>query len=158
MNLTATQIAERIVKRELTICNRQRIEAGPADGAIFNEERGNSVAEAMRKMVSIDGVYHAGVNWVRANKSRKDGWKSIRQYLFDALPDFREDGTLAPRNGPGLFVFSTCKDFIRLFPGTVRDEKDLDDVDTDSEDHLQDETRYFIASQALGITTGRRRG
>jgi hypothetical protein len=73
-----------------------------------------------------------------------------------------EDGTeltrLLPRELPGLFVFNTCEQFIRTVPVLPRDEKDLDDVNTEAEDHVADECRYFIrgvkqvASQ--GVTAG----
>ena len=35
------------------------------------------------------------------------------------------------REGPGLFVFDTCTQFIRTVPGVLRDQTDMDDVDTD---------------------------
>lgn len=158
LNLTASQISAGIAKREIEFGFRDRIVAGPADGNIFNEERGNSVASEMAKMVRLDDGYVTGVSWTRANKSRIDGWKTIREYLLAALPQKRADGSVSTRDRPGLYVFSNCKDFIRLFPGTVRDEEKLDDVDTESEDHLQDETRYFIASVAVGMRTGTTRG
>ena len=46
------------------------------------------------------------------------------------------------REGPGLFVFDTCAQFIRTVPSIPRDERDMDDVDTDTEDHVADEVRY----------------
>ena len=46
------------------------------------------------------------------------------------------------REGPGLFVFDTCAQFIRTVPSIPRDERDMDDVDTDTEDHIADESRY----------------
>jgi hypothetical protein len=44
----------------------------------------------------------------------------------------------------GLFVFNTCDQFARTVPVLPRDEKDLDDVDTEAEDHIADEVRYRI--------------
>jgi len=40
-------------------------------------------------------------------------------------------------------VFSTCKHFIRTLPALVYDETDVEDVDTDGEDHIYDELRYI---------------
>ena len=59
-----------------------------------------------------------------------------------------KDGTLRiyPRENPGLFVFDTCTAFIETLPVLPRDEKDMDDVDTDAEDHVADEVRYFVRS------------
>ena len=50
------------------------------------------------------------------------------------------------REYPGLFVFNTCDHFIRTMPTLPRDDRDLDDVDTDSEDHVADEVRYRVLS------------
>lgn len=43
-----------------------------------------------------------------------------------------------------LFVFDTCREFIRTIPILQRSEINLDDVDTDMEDHIADECRYII--------------
>ena len=45
---------------------------------------------------------------------------------------------------PGLFVFSTCRQFIRTVPVLPRSDTDPDDVDTKAEDHVGDETRYRV--------------
>ena len=43
---------------------------------------------------------------------------------------------------PRLQVFSTCKHFIRTVPALVYDESNVEDIDTDGEDHSYDELRY----------------
>jgi hypothetical protein len=43
---------------------------------------------------------------------------------------------------PGLWVFNTCKDFIRTIPALMRDDKHPEDADTTGEDHIADEARY----------------
>jgi hypothetical protein len=45
---------------------------------------------------------------------------------------------------PGLFIFDTCRDWIRTVPVLPRDERDPDDVDTKAEDHAYDETGYRL--------------
>ena len=52
-----------------------------------------------------------------------------------------------PREAPGLFVMEHCDQFTRTVPSLPRDEKDMDDVDTDAEDHIGDETRYRVRSR-----------
>jgi len=49
---------------------------------------------------------------------------------------------LVDREQAGLFVFETCEQFIEMVPSIPRDEKNMDDVDTDAEDHIADESRY----------------
>ena len=40
---------------------------------------------------------------------------------------------------PMLYVFNTCKHFIRTVPALVYDETNVEDIDTDGEDHIYDE-------------------
>ena len=44
---------------------------------------------------------------------------------------------------PRLQVFSTCRDFIRTLPALPYSQSNPEDVSTDAEDHIYDETRYF---------------
>ncbi len=43
-----------------------------------------------------------------------------------------------------MLIFDTCRDFIRTVPPLSREPKDLDDVDSDAEDHIADEMRYRV--------------
>jgi len=45
-----------------------------------------------------------------------------------------------------LYVFNTCKSFIRTFPSLVIDGVNVEDVDTKCEDHAYDAARYFLMS------------
>jgi hypothetical protein len=103
---------------------------GPADSSIFDVENGMCLEKDMRL---------AGVKWVRADKSpgsRKTGWEKLRARLMASRKFPMED--------PGLFVFETCRNWIRCVPVLPRDPKDPDDVDTAAEDHSGDETRYRL--------------
>ena len=76
-----------------------------------------------------------GIRWRRAHKSpgsRKAGWQVIIQKLKNAVT----------KEGEGLFFFESCMHSRRLIPVTPRDTRDMDDIDTDFEDHLQDTLRY----------------
>lgn len=50
---------------------------------------------------------------------------------------------------PMLYVFSTCKHFIRTVPNLVYDEKDVEDVDTGGEDHIYDALRYVCMKNPI---------
>ena len=68
---------------------------------------------------------------------------------------FGEDGR------PMLYVFSTCKDFIRTVPALCYDAVRVEDIDTTGEDHIYDETRYFLMSRPVApriIAPAPRRG
>jgi hypothetical protein len=65
---------------------------------------------------------------------------------------FRPDGK------PLMYVFNTCKDFIRIFPTLSYDEIKVEDVNTKSEDHIYDETRYrFMESPIAPVPPQERR-
>jgi len=144
--LLASQISKGIIQRELKRGLYGRVKPGPADNSIHDVENGNSIAIDMAKKVKINGNVYKGVTWTRSNKSagsRKQGWEKLRMAIYNAQPP--EDG--GPRETPGLFVFRNCQDgFLRTVPSLPRDDKDLDDVDTDAEDHCGDEVRYVILS------------
>ena len=145
---TAKAIAAGIIEREKRLFPRRRVRPGPADSSIFSVENNNSVGGDME---------NEGIFWERADKrpgSRKNGWDKMRALMIGALPP---EGNL-PREEPGIFVFSNCKQFIRTVPGIPRDDKDLDDVNTDAEDHIADECRYRVYQRPAQSAQTRIRG
>ena len=127
---TNKEMARRIkaIENDNPMFHKRRVHAGPADSAIWTVENGHSIKDDMQVI---------GVNWRRADKSagsRKAGWSLIIQKLKNAVT----------KEGPGLYFFDNCIHSKRLIPVTPRDEKDMDDIDTEFEDHLQDALRYRI--------------
>lgn len=117
-----------------------RVKPGPADASIHDEENGKSIEGDMKA---------EGVRWALADKgpgSRKQGWLIMRKFIAGALPDAH-----GRRESPGFYVMDCCRHSVKLIPGTQRDEKDLDDVDTESEDHLQDMIRYRLRKKVRGV-------
>jgi hypothetical protein len=51
-------------------------------------------------------------------------------------------------------VGEECPAFLRTVIGLPRDQKDLDDVDTNAEDHVGDEVRYRCTLVGGGIRSG----
>jgi hypothetical protein len=47
-------------------------------------------------------------------------------------------------DSPGLFIFDTCKQWLRTVPTLPKDPKNPEDVWSDAEDHAYDETRYRV--------------
>lgn len=138
LRMTARSIAEGIRLREESMGIAARVIPGPADTSIFDEEDGHSQAAEMAEK---------GITWLRAHKtkgSRKQGWQRIRQLLDNAADDVLEH--------PGMWIFNTCAQFRITVPGLPRDDKDPDDVDSDAEDHIGDETRYEVLRKPLTAT------
>lgn len=100
---------------------------GVADPSIWDASRGESVAE----MAERQGVY-----FEPGDNARISGWMQMHYRLaFDA-------------NGiPMMYVFNTCKGFLRTVPMLTYDETKVEDVDTDLEDHIADETRYVCMAR-----------
>jgi hypothetical protein len=102
---------------------------GYADPAIWDAEIGESIADtAARHQVFFN----------RGDNKRIPGWMQVHYRLA-----FDEDGY------PMMYIFNTCKDFIRTIPMLQYDEHKPEDLDTDGEDHIADETRYFCMSRPI---------
>lgn len=157
LRMLAVDVAKGIVERELLWGWRDlrgsRVRAGPADSSIFTVENGVSIAADMEKPVRFDGQVHAGVTWLPADKrpgSRKLGWEMMRKMIRAARP------INGVREAPGLFVVAdACPQFLRTVLSLPRDPKDLDDVDTEAEDHVGDEVRYRVRGVGTEMRSGR---
>ncbi len=116
------------------------VEPGPADSSIYDADRGVSIGDDMEK---------AGVSWTRADKrpgSRKNGWERMRKMLKAALAE--------PPEEAALYTFDTCVNFIRTVPTLARDQRNLEDVDTQAEDHIADESRYRVMERDRSLHVG----
>ncbi|UZT28675.1 terminase large subunit [Vibrio phage 033B] len=154
VRMLAKQVSQGIVERELKWGLYGKVKPGPADSAIFTEENGNCIAADMRRKVVVNGQQYKGIDWEHAIKkagSRKFGWELMRNAIANAQP---EDIGM-PRENPGVFVFRNCQQTIRTVPSLPRSSKDLDDVDTDAEDHIADEFRYTILSTGSRFGSGK---
>ena len=103
---------------------RGRTVRGVADPSIFDESRGESVAQMMER---------EGIFFDRGDNSRIAGKMQVHHRLA-----FDQNGA------PGLTVFSTCRHFIRTVPALVYDPVNVEDVNTAMEDHIYDEMRYVV--------------
>lgn len=53
------------------------------------------------------------------------------------------------RGLPAMYVTTDCKAFIRTVPALVYDERRVEDVDTNCEDHVFDECKYFLMENPI---------
>lgn len=102
---------------------------GVADPAIWDAEMGTSIAETA-------AAY--SVFFSRGDNRRIPGWMQCHYRLM-----FDEEGY------PQMYVFKTCRDFIRTIPTLQYDEHRVEDLDTAGEDHAADEWRYFCMSRPI---------
>jgi hypothetical protein len=79
---------------------------------------------------------NAGFKMIRANKDRVNGLAIFHQRLQSKGEDER----------PMLLIFDHCVDFIRTIPVLTPDTSNPEDVNSDLEDHIYDESRYAMMS------------
>lgn len=123
LKMPANLVAQGICIRELGF---PRMSYGVADPSIFSNNGGPSIAEMM--MVEKCA-------WLRADNARQAGWEQIRKRLS--------------ADSPLLLFHEDCENTIRTLPYLQHDDKNAEDLDTDSEDHAADETRYAIMSRPM---------
>lgn len=127
---TPQEIAGQIKEIEATEPDlKGRAVTGIADPSIFDESRGESVARMMER---------EGVFWQAGDNTRLAG---KMQYHYRMAFD---------QNGHAmLYVFDTCTHFIRTIPSLVYDERKVEDINTQQEDHIYDECRYVLMEHPI---------
>lgn len=134
LKLTPGQIARGIMERERGCEQRDNLRVDRvADPAIFDSSRGDSVAKQM-----APGPNRPGITFRPGDNTRLAGKMQMHERLR-----FNEEGK------PLLYVFSTCRDFIRTVPTLPYSMYHPEDVDTDGEDHAYDEARYFCMAHPV---------
>jgi hypothetical protein len=129
LKLTAEEVARGIKAKEAG----DAIAYGVLDPAAFAVDGGPSIAERMMK----EGVaFRRADNKRVSQRGAMGGWDQMRARMKGG-----EDGR------PMLYVFDTCKDFIRTVPALQHDPDKPEDLDTSAEDHVADEARYGCMSR-----------
>lgn len=110
---------------------------GVADPAIWDAESGESIAEVAARHY---------VHFTKADNKRLAGWMQVHYRMA-----FDENGY------PMMYIFNNCKGFIRTIPLLQYDEHKVEDLDTDGEDHIADEVRYFCMARPIKPRTAIKR-
>ena len=100
-----------------------------ADPAIWDSSRGESIADTAAKY----GIYFS-----KGDNERVAGWMQVHYRM-----QFDENGYAR------MYIFDTCKAFIRTMPLMMYSETHPEDLDTKLEDHIMDETRYMCMSRPV---------
>lgn len=140
LRMLAVEVARKGLEMEkaLTKTYGINVQAGPADPSIFASENGVCIANDMALVGMRFQAADAGPG------SRINGAERVRQFLKASMT--------YPLEEPGLFVFSTCAQWLRTVPVIPRDLKKPDDVDTESEDHDWDMTRYRVSHKRSTVS------
>ena len=117
----------RIESEDPNLRGRRILRVG--DPAIWGSQTGQSVGAVMEQ---------AGLYFEKGEHNRMDGKMQVHGRLR-----FDENGV------PMLYVFRTCRNFIRTFPSLVYSSRNPEDVDTTGEDHAYDELRYICMKNPI---------
>ncbi len=102
---------------------------GIADPACWNKETGESI---------IDTAMKYGIYFQKGDNKRIAGWQQVHYRL-----QFDDNGY------PMMYIFNNCKNFIRTIPLLMYSDTKVEDLDTELEDHIADETRYMCMSRPI---------
>lgn len=142
LRLSPAEIANGILSRE-----KEKINARIADPAIWSRTpdkhkygiKGPSVQEDMAK---------CGIYFLKADNDRAQGKMQVHK-RFEIETETDESTGEIIRETPRFYCFNNCTEFWRTFPILREDAKNIEDVDTNQEDHIYDETRYALMFRPL---------
>ena len=123
-----------VLIREMTPPHEQ-ISITYADPSMFNKRKWLGLDKS-----SADEYRENGVILTPANNDRIAGKRKVDNRLA-----MRPDGL------PGIQFFSNCHHMIRTLPALPLDEHNVEDVDTDAEDHAFDELKYSLTNERVHI-------
>lgn len=128
VKLSPSEVFRQIAETEAQLFSQWDV-VGVADPACWNASTGPSVAEIATEY---------GLSFTKGDNARISGWQQVHDRL-------RFDG----EGRANLYVFKTCTAFIRTIPLLIYDEHKAEDLDTDGEDHVADETRYMCMMRPI---------
>jgi hypothetical protein len=141
--------AARVARRIKELEQHEHISYGVIDPSAYKQDGGPSHAERMAR---------EGVLFRRADNNRISGWDQVRDRLCGIIdepavghnggPPLDEVfGNLVTVGTPMWYCFDNCTHLIRTLPALQHDMDNMEDCDTDGEDHAPDDLRYGLMSR-----------
>lgn len=132
LKMSDVEIARGIKKREAEM--GVRVKPGPADPSIWSKNprksvKGPPTAEVMQR---------EGIIWLKGDNDRLNGKRQLHHRL-----QLNDEGL------PTVFFSNDDEHFWRTMPLLRENERNPEDVDTASEDHIYDEVRYALMSRPM---------
>lgn len=84
-------------------------------------------------------VFGNTANVIKGDNARISGWRLLREMV--EWKESPNGGVLVP---PRFHAFNTCSNLVRTLPLLISDKNNLEDVDSDGEDHAADAARYGL--------------
>lgn len=145
LRLTDSEIADGIIKREkdVGIWGNDKIIrlAGPDCWSKKPDYKGGGQGPSTAETFAGKGIYLA-----KGDPARTQKIQQFRERLFVPRDP---DGKQIDR--PMLQVYRTCKHFIEKIPALSMDEDNPEDIDSDQEDHIYDESCHIVMARPLKL-------
>jgi hypothetical protein len=115
----------------------ETVNPGPADGMIFESQPGKpSIAQGIEDGYGKVNLFYPA--------DKRPGSRINRLAIFRRMLAASEK---EPMEEPGIFFFDTCLfGAIRTIPTLPRDPRNIEDIDTNAEDHAWDEIGYRLTT------------
>lgn len=110
-----------------------------ADPAIWGDRTHHRDAiEGQSGAETMNSVWNGFTTLVKADNDRIIGWGRLRERM-----------TPNDKGIVGISCSPECRDSIRTIPTLIHDETDVEDLNTEGEDHAADEWRYAVMSRPV---------
>lgn len=133
LKMVAEAVGAELWRREK---NDPQLQYGVMDPAAFSQDGGPSLVERIQRGSGNNIIFRRADNKRVSKRGAMGGWDQMRSRLIGEAED-----------RPMLVCFSTCVDFIRTVPLLQHDKDNLEDLDTEQEDHAADDGRYACMSR-----------
>lgn len=134
LKMSASDIAKGIKLREFEMLSSGRVGKKPSPGPADNQI--SQVVQSNVDTIEIQ-MNKEGIQWEKSDKSpgsRVNGLQLLRDRLESSVRG----------EGPGIYFMRNCTGSIETLPPLPRDDKKIDDVNTNAEDHIYDSVRYRV--------------
>lgn len=136
---------DKVRDRMLELSKGEQFAYTVCDPAMWSTQSGPSPAETLYNETGQGIKTLKKANNARVGtQNASGGWDQLRARLTGQMCN---DGEKRPL----IYFFDTCVDAIRTIPALIHDEIRIEDINTDQEDHIADETRYACMSRPIII-------
>ena len=134
LKMTAEQVGQGIVRLER---HDPKLSYGVIDPSAFKEDGGPSIGERVNNELIAKqlAAFHDADNTRIAKVGAIGGWDQLRARI------------IGQEDTPAIYFFSTSVAAIRTIPSLQHDPENVEDLDTNSEDHAADSVRYACMSR-----------
>lgn len=136
------------VERILDLSIGERYVDTLADPSMFAKTQ----EEGDKRVSLAEQAQRLGLKLSKATNDRVPGWTLMKEQM-----GIREDGL------PGMIWFETCTSSTQTIPSLVYDKRNVEDLDSDGDDHDADGDRYALPAlvarrERARVRTGQKRG